>query len=267
MKQVGLYIRQLVIFLTAIVSLHAFNAKANNIPAPQLASVDESIESATDHLSEGEYIDEDEDFGTEPMFARIGPKPVQIGKSTYATKSGAGAPSVMTGAALQQQFSFYSDTEKVNLLISSAREHIANNPNRYIRVVRGRRKTLCYRSVKDALHAADLVSASFTGGVYARDGVQELAPEGFINLLDDPRFGIYLQDQPAMAPRGAILVYRTASGAHANIAGHIEIKTADAGVDGYISVSEADEPTYGYPIPAVRQLIGVLIRPMSTPAE
>jgi hypothetical protein len=105
-----------------------------------------------------------------------------------------------------------------------------------------------------------MVPTSFQGGAQARTGVGELERVGFTNLLDNPDVRFLLENNPIMAPKGTILVYETAPGARASVAGHIEIKTQDSGQDGYISISETNRPTYGYRIPQVRRLIGVMYK-------
>lgn len=164
------------------------------------------------------------------------------------------------GVLVQQAFSAYSEHAKVVNMIAQARQHIADKPGRYISRANGRKKTYCYRAVKDAMRDSGMVPVMFTGSSVARNGVKDLEPFGFRNLLDDPNFNNIMKDDPKMAPKGAILVYETTKGARASVAGHIEIKTENSGVDGYISISETDKPTYGYPIPSKRKLIGVLVK-------
>jgi hypothetical protein len=161
---------------------------------------------------------------------------------------------------VQAAFNNYSNSNKVITLVSKAREHLIGNPNRYIVRTGGKKKTYCYRAVKEALRASGLVPIVFGGSTLARLGVSDLAGFGFRNLLDDPNFKNIIKDNPKMAPKGAILVYETTKGASLSEAGHIEIKTENSGVHGYISVSETNRPTYGYAIPAQRKLIGVLIK-------
>lgn len=164
------------------------------------------------------------------------------------------------GVLVQQAFKDYSGHEKVVKMIAEARQHIADKPDRYIIRRGGRKKTFCYRAVKDAMCDSGMVPLVFAGSSVARNGVKDLEPLGFRNLLEDPNFKNIMKDDPKMAPKGAILVYETAKGARPSAAGHIEIKTEDSGVNGYISVSETDKPTYGYAIPSQRKLIGVLVK-------
>ncbi len=161
---------------------------------------------------------------------------------------------------VQAAFSTYSSSDKVTKLVSKAREHLIGNPNRFIVRSGGKKKTYCYRAVKEALRASGLVPVVFGGSSLARLGVNDLTGFGFRNLLDDPDFKNIIKDNPKMAPMGAILVYDTAKGASVSKSGHIEIKTENSGFHGYISVSETNRPTYGYAIPAQRKLIGVLIK-------
>ena len=164
------------------------------------------------------------------------------------------------GVLVQQAFKDYSGHDKVVKMIAEARKHIEDKPNRYISRIGGRKKTFCYRAVKDAMRDSRMVPIMFTGSSVARNGVKDLEPFGFRNLLNDPNFKNIMKDDPKMAPKGAILVYETVKGARASLAGHIEIKTENSGLDGYISVSETDKPTYGYPVPSVRKLIGILVK-------
>lgn len=164
------------------------------------------------------------------------------------------------GVLIQEAFRNYSENERVVNMIFQARQHIADNPNRYIIRANGRKKTYCYRAVKDAMRASGMLSVMFTGSSLAKKGVTDLKPHGFRNLLDDPNFRNIMKDDPKMAPKGAILVYETAKGAGVSPAGHIEIKTENSGINGYISVSETDRPTYGFAIPSKRKLIGILVK-------
>lgn len=169
----------------------------------------------------------------------------------------------LSAQLLQQAFFHYSTSPDVTAMITAARNHIRANPRRYIRRVKGRRNpiTLCYRAVKDAMRASGMVPSIFQGGAEARTGVTELKSVGFANLLENPDVRHLLENNPRMAPKGSILVYDTAPGARASRAGHIEIKTENSGTDGYISISETNRPTYGYRIPQVRRLIGVMFKP------
>jgi len=180
---------------------------------------------------------------------------------------------------IARAFAGYSSSETVNELIQIARDQIADNPGRYIvRRENGRVQTYCYGAVKDALRGSGMVPEDFTGTRYARNAVEDLGEAGFANLLDlpprgDPQYeakmaiNSMLVNNPAMAPRGTILVYRTVNGAvrsngrAVDPAGHTEIKTLDVGDDGYISVSEKTVPTYGYSLATQRTLIGVMFLP------
>ena len=169
-----------------------------------------------------------------------------------------------TAVLVKEAYKNYSESTDVIKMIAAARENIADNPGRYIsrRKNNGKSKkmTFCYRAVKGAMRESGLVPSVFIGGGLAKNAVSDLKPIGFRNLLDDENVKDILKNNPRMAPKGSILVYETVPGAKASSAGHIEIKTDDAGSDGYISISETERPTYGYPVPQVRRLIGVLIR-------
>jgi hypothetical protein len=174
----------------------------------------------------------------------------------------------IAAATLQYAFNQYSNSETVEEMISQARAHIAANPRAYIQRVRanGRwvTRTLCYRAVKDAMRDSGMVPRSFQGTRHARDGGRDLEALGspeFINLLDNPDVRSLLENNPAMAPKGTILVYENAPGLTSpSRSGHIEIKTTDSGNHGYISISETNQPTYGFAIPRVRRLTGVYYR-------
>ncbi|MGZ3691204.1 MAG: hypothetical protein ACXVAX_06860 [Pseudobdellovibrio sp.] len=162
---------------------------------------------------------------------------------------------------IKAHFSSYSDSDIVKFMITSARDDLRLYPNRYVVNLRGhKKKTFCYRAVKDALRAAAMIPNNYNGTKYAYNGVKDLKAAGFKNLLDDHQFGLMLANRPILAPKGAVLVYETPKGSKANSAGHIEIKSEDSGIDGYISISESQKPTYGYAIPSQRRLIGVMIK-------
>jgi hypothetical protein len=104
-------------------------------------------------------------------------------------------------------------------MISQARAHIRADPRAYIKRVKykGRwtTRTLCYRAVKDAMRDSGMVARSFQGTRHARDTARDLenlrTPE-FVNLMDDPDVRGLLENNPAMAPKGTILVYENAPG-------------------------------------------------------
>ena len=186
----------------------------------------------------------------------------------------------VAAATLQYAFSNYSNSEIVDEMISQARAHIAANPRAYIKRVKVNghwvNRTLCYRAVKDAMRDSNMVPRNFYGTRHARDTERDLvglsSPE-FINLMDDPDVRSLLENNPAMAPKGTILVYENAPGlTRPSASGHVEIKTTDSGTHGYISISESNRPTYGFPIPRVRRLTAVLYRadlatdPQTTPS-
>lgn len=163
--------------------------------------------------------------------------------------------------AIRGQFNTYSESDKIKKMIATAKKHIKNNPNKYIkRSRRGGTMTYCYRAVKEALVKAGLIPGMFYGSSSASDGAVELKKIGFTNLLEDQKIKAILKNNPRMAPKGAILVYETSIGAGVSRYGHIEIKTEHAGADGYISIKETNTPTFGYAIPAQRKLIGVMVK-------
>lgn len=174
----------------------------------------------------------------------------------------------VAAATLQYAFNQYSNSETVTEMISEARAHIRANPRAYIQrvKVKGRwtNRTLCYRAVKDAMRDSGMVPRTFQGTRHARDTARDLenlrSPE-FVNLMDDPELRSLLENNPAMAPKGTILVYENAPGlSRPSPSGHVEIKTTDSGTHGYISISESSQPTYGFAIPSVRRLTGVMYR-------
>ena len=167
----------------------------------------------------------------------------------------------LSAATIQKAFEKYSNSPQITSLISHARENLRTNPGRYIQRRPGKKaKAFCYRAVKDALRESGLVTKVFQGSANAYAGVRDLQPMGFENLLDDANLREILQNNPRLAPKGAILVFETTPGARVSPSGHIEIKTQDSGRDGYISISESTKPTYGYRIPQQRRLIGVLYK-------
>ena len=62
----------------------------------------------------------------------------------------------------------------------------------------------CYRYVKRALVASKQVKTYPPGG-HARDAVKDLKAQGWINLLDDPRYKGKIKN-PSDAPKGAVVV-------------------------------------------------------------
>jgi hypothetical protein len=97
----------------------------------------------------------------------------------------------------------------------------------------------CWRSVKDALLAANLVSSRPTSP-WAKQAGDELCRKFGFARLD-------LQD-PFRAPIGAVVVYG------GNDAGHVELRTTDGFVSDFVS-----------PTPYPRPLIGIYVkRPEST---
>lgn len=115
-----------------------------------------------------------------------------------------------------------------------------------------RTNRLCYRYVKRALFASDLVS-SYPPGRYARNGVSDLKRQGFKNLLEDPKYKGMIRS-PKHAPKGAVLVYENIR--NPRHPGHIEIKTDWGTNGGYVAELYRSGTTEIYQ----RRLIGVMIK-------
>jgi hypothetical protein len=247
--------RKIIKSFTLVIILTSISAQAS-LPHK---SVTPSLSQMGTQTDENDEIDENENFGTEPIFSD-NPQHLRALPSGLTASNSSTPPMNLNGIQVQMMFDEYSNLFEVRNMIDIARQHIADDPDRYIVWVKRKRKTMCYRAVKEALRESGMVSQGFTGGNQAKYAVKDLEKEGFINLLDKPEYNLFLESNPIMAPRGSILVYETVAGQKANKAGHAEIKTADAGQDGYISISETQRPTYGYDIPDVRKLIGVMIK-------
>lgn len=200
----------------------------------------------------------------------VGDEYADLEEGEQANDGSAPPPEPQVADPLQLEFNSYSYHVRVQDMIAAAREHIRLDPDRYKEYRRNRRTgrtrviAYCYRAVKDAMRASGMVPETFTGSGVARDAEVDLVTPlyGFRDLLQDPIYREILRNNPRMAPKGALLVYRTTRNAPRRIsrAGHIEIKTEDSGIHGYISISERPEPTYGYHVPNHRELTGVLIK-------
>ena len=190
-----------------------------------------------------------------------------------------GMRSILVGPphAIQQDFISYSTHPIVEHMLAAAYEQIRANPDEYIaragtryrdsrgRVrVRRRTVTYCYRAVKDAMRESGMVPREFRGQDEAHEAKVDLlgSDYGFRDLLSDPNYRNLMYNNPRMAPKGALLIYRTVGTAPPNVsrAGHIEIKTVEAGIDGYIAVAERFVPTYPRLMPQERELIAVLVK-------
>jgi hypothetical protein len=138
----------------------------------------------------------------------------------------------------------YSDSERVTRLIRYGMRNRHQSTQR-----------LCYRYVKRALQASDLVK-EYPEGVKATQAIGDLKQEGFRNLMDNPTFKNLT---PETAPKGALLVYckSTNRGPCDNShPGHAEIKTDWGSKGGYVSdfFRSTNQPLYG------RKLIGVMVK-------
>lgn len=285
MRKLSVRSKQLSIVLTAVLIFENANVYALGGVEGRVSSTFHSIPF---HSETGEffdtdnlvtdYVNDDGDVGTDEsatgnnQIDEEGDEYVDSGES--ANDGSAAPPSEPPPVAdpLQLEFNSYSLHTRVQDMIAAAREHIRLDPDRYKETVRyryrGRWRTrtiaYCYRAVKDAMRASGMVPEDFGGSGVARDAETDLknSTYGFRDLLEDPLYREILRNNPRMAPKGSLLVYRTADGAPRRIsrAGHVEIKTQDSGIHGYISISERNEPTYGYQVPRHRQLIGVLIK-------
>ena len=126
-----------------------------------------------------------------------------------------------------------------------------------------RSKGYCYRSVKRALVASKQVKKYPPGG-HARDGVKDLKAQGWVNLLDDPRYKNKIKS-PSDVPKGAVVItwnYLTRE------SGDAALKTDWGTKGGYVSDyysprAMKDQPKgrryakKGQPY----QMIGVMIKP------
>lgn len=141
----------------------------------------------------------------------------------------------------------------------------------------------CYKYTKAALLAAGLTNPRLNGR-YAKQAGPELEKQGFVNLLDSQqvsrtRLGKEnmndLLKSPYLAPKGAILVYepnpkerivRVCTKKKSDIkkcywdqdAGHIEIKTAEAGSAGFVSDYYNERSRTGHKMSTSdRKLVGI----------
>ncbi|MDG0817941.1 hypothetical protein [Bdellovibrio svalbardensis] len=145
----------------------------------------------------------------------------------------------------------YSHSKKVEKAIRAAKKSAS------------RSKRLCYRYVKNALLAGDLID-SYPPGGKAKQGVSDLKAQGMVNLLDNPKYASRIRT-PADAPKGAVLVYSTGESKEA---GHIEIKTGDGKNATYVSdyqsaknIQQTTKGIYKARIGKPYKIIGVMILP------
>lgn len=169
--------------------------------------------------------------------------------------------------SIRARMDVYSNSNQVKKLLDEARANLKTQVYTEVVAVNGKPKrvTYCYRAVKDALRDAGWVQRSFQGSGVARDAVTDLQQKGFVNLLTDRYVGKLIGQDASLAPLGSIIVYETPEAAPQNVsrAGHVEIKSKHSGEEGYISISESRRPTYGYPVPQHRKIIGVMYKNLS----
>lgn len=114
----------------------------------------------------------------------------------------------------------YSDSRQVSETINFALEN------------RRRRKAgKCYKYVKDALLAGNLVIER-PPSIYGKYAADDLKQQGFVDMMEDHRYRDLIKS-PKDAPKGAILVYREKGSPKA--AGHVEQKTDWDVSGGYVS--------------------------------
>jgi hypothetical protein len=166
--------------------------------------------------------------------------------------------------SIRARMDIYSNSNQVKRLIDEARANLKTETYVETVLINGKFKkvTYCYRAVKDALRDAGWVLRSFQGSGVAKDALSDLLEKGFVNLLRDKYVGHLIEQDASLAPLGTIIVYETTTTAPKKVsrAGHVEIKTKASGQDGYISISESKRPTYGYPVPLQRKIIGVMYK-------
>lgn len=119
----------------------------------------------------------------------------------------------------------------------------------------GRKRSggFCYRGVKHSIKNGGLVN-KYINSAFARNGVQDLKREGFINMLEHSKYKNLIKS-PKDAPKGAILVYKNSS--NRIHPGHIEIRTDWGTNGGFVSdfYRSANNTIRN------RTLIGVMIKP------
>lgn len=145
----------------------------------------------------------------------------------------------------------YSASKKVEKMIKAAKKSAS------------RSKRLCYRYVKNALLAGDMID-SYPPSGKAKQGVADLEKQGMVNLLDNPKYAKMI-NTPADAPKGAVLVYSTGESKEA---GHIEIKSGEGQDATYISDYQSEKNIqktlkglYKAKVGKPYKIIGVMILP------
>ncbi len=147
--------------------------------------------------------------------------------------------------------SAYSNSKKVAKMIKAAKKSAS------------RSKRLCYRYVKNALLAGDIID-SYPPSGKAKQAVTDLKAQGMVNLMENPKYAAKIKS-PADAPKGAVLVYSTGE---AKEAGHIEIKTGEDKNATYVSdyqstnnIQKTTKGLYKAKIGKPYKIIGVMILP------
>lgn len=192
---------------------------------------------------------------------------------------------------LSQDLSFQTKANKINTLFASLStsedQTVKNQLNEAIKFAMKKKSSrstgFCYRYTKDALLAAGITKPRLDGR-YAKQAGEQLEKRGFVNLLDPLQTAKTrlkseslkdLLTNPYLAPKGAVLVYapnptdrvvracaKTKTGTKKCVwdqdAGHIEIKTDDAGKGGVVSDYYNDKPRTGGALQtADRKLVGI----------
>lgn len=159
----------------------------------------------------------------------------QIRDITYKIEEDNSSVDAFSDAAIQS----YSNSEEVNNSIKWFENNVEGK-----KIKRG----VCYRYVKKALYLNGSKNKSrlvnhYLNGRSAYMGASALKKNGFVNLLDDPR---YKNLTPETAPKGAIIVYTGGSTPH----GHIEMKL-DAGTNSrfasnFVARNAVNSGRFGY---------------------
>lgn len=262
------------LFLSSLVLLAITFSNREALAAPDLESADFNNSAAIEDES-GEEL-------TEDVLNLIAIK--QKIQSFFSVKT----------VFINSLFYTYSNSSEITNLIKNAGNQVKKVPNEFLVIKPGKKtQAYCYGAVRTALQSknVNLIPESCSevqlneegllervdcfvskrkregvGSAFAKDAVEDLSMYGFINILTDPRFAYIakeLENNPIMAPKGSLLVYETTEqGLEEKVheAGHIEIKSEEAGVGGYISVSITNVPTKPRKIPEQRILIGVMIK-------
>lgn len=191
---------------------------------------------------------------------------------------------------LAQDLSFQTKASKVNSLFSSlntvedqrVKKQLESAIRNAFKKKAAKSTGWCYRYTKEALETAGITKPRLQGR-YAKQAGAELEKQGFVNLLDPVQMSRTrlkshtmneLISSPYLAPKGAILVYapnpadRIVRICDKNKrcywdqdAGHIEIKTDDAGKGGVVSDYYNEKPrTGGSMQTADRKLVGIYYR-------